>query len=318
MASTPAQGRRLRFGIQLQAQRTSWPDYLAAVRAIEEMGFDSVWNFDHLLPFSGDADGPCFETWTTLAAMAQATSRIRLGALVNGVLYRDPATLVKSATTVDHISNGRLEFTLGAAWAEREFQTYGLPFPPIQERLARLDEALAIVKGLWTQPRTTFEGRYYQVHDAPCEPKPLQQPHPPIMIGGSGRGTLRLTAKYAAVWNSTGSPDYLAERIAVLRDACAEIGRDPAEIELTCHPQMAIAPTHEAAVEQARAIARSHGDNFDTDNQGWLLGTPEEIQARIQRYADVGITHWIIAAGAPFNLDALRLFADEVAPAFRG
>src|SRR5260221_14142381 len=127
--------RRLRFGLQLQAQRTTWPEYIAAVRAAEELGFDTLWNFDHMLPFAGPDDAPCFETWTTLAAMAAATSRIRIGALVNGVLYRDPATLAKSAVMVDLISNGRLEFALGAAWAEREFRAYGLPFPSMGERL---------------------------------------------------------------------------------------------------------------------------------------------------------------------------------------
>src|SRR5579864_4087473 len=121
--------RRLRFGVQLPAQRTSWRQYLHAVHLVEELGFDTLWTFDHMLPFAGPDDGLCFETWTTLAAMAMQTSRIRIGALVNGVLYRDPATLAKSAVMVDHISNGRLEFALGAAWAEREFRAYGLPFP---------------------------------------------------------------------------------------------------------------------------------------------------------------------------------------------
>ena len=140
--------RPLRFGVQLQPQRTTWSAFVGAVRAVEALGFDTLWNFDHLLPFSGAPDGPCFETWTTLAAMATQTSRIRIGALVNGVIYRDPATLAKSATMVDILSNGRLEFTLGAAWAEREFRTYGLPFPPLAERLARLAEALTIVRAL--------------------------------------------------------------------------------------------------------------------------------------------------------------------------
>ena len=204
---------------------------------MEALGFDTLWNFDHLLPFSGAPDGPCFETWTTLVAMAMQTSRIRIGALVNGVIYRDPATLAKSATMVDIMSNGRLEFTLGAAWAEREFRTYGLPFPPLAERLARLDEALTVVRALWTQPRTTYEGRYYAVHDAPLEPKPLQQPHPPIMVGGSGRGTLRVAAKHADAWNGMGSPQYCAGRIALLRAYCAALGRDASTIELSVHPR---------------------------------------------------------------------------------
>ena len=309
--------RPLRFGVQLQPQRTTWSDFVGAVRAVEALGFDTLWNFDHLLPFSGAPDGPCFETWTTLAAMATQTSRIRIGALVNGVIYRDPATLAKSATMVDIMSNGRLEFTLGAAWAEREFRAYGLPFPPLAERLARLDEALAIVRALWTQPRTTYAGRYYAVHDAPLEPKPVQQPHPPIMVGGSGRRTLQVAAKHADAWNGMGSPQYCAGRIALLRAYCAALGRDASTIELSVHPQLAIGRSHDDAEANARAIAQSHGQNLDEERDKWLLGTPAEIRAQVQRYIDVGITHWIMAMGAPFDLDALQLFAAEVMAAFR-
>jgi len=309
--------RRLRFGIQLQAQRATWPEYEAAVAAVEDLGFDAIWNFDHMLPFSGADDGACFETWTTLTAIAARTNRVRVGSLVNGVLYRDPATLAKSAAMVDQISGGRLEFTLGAAWAEREFRAYGLPFPPAGERMERLDEALTIVKQLWTQPRTTFEGRYYQIHDAPCEPKPLQRPYPPIMVGGNGKRTIRLAAKHADVWNGIGSPAHCAERIQMLREACAERGRDPDEIELTVHPTLAIARTHDEAETMARTIAASHGTNLEGARDSWLLGTPDEVRAQVQRYVDVGITQWMIGMGAPFDLDALRLFADEVAPAFR-
>lgn len=312
--STP---RPLRFGIQLQAQRTTWPEYRDAVTVVEDLGYDAVWNFDHMLPFSGADDGACFETFTTLAAMASLTSHVRIGSLVNGVLYRDPATLAKSAAMVDQISDGRLEFTLGAAWAEREFGAYGLPFPPVGERMERLDEALTIVKSLWTQPRTTFAGRYYQIHDAPCEPKPVQRPYPPIMIGGSGRRTIGIAAKHANVWNCIGSPEFCAERIAVLHAACAKIGRDPAEIELTVHPTLAIAATHDEAETKARAIAASHGNNLDDERAGWLLGTPDEIREQVQRYVDIGMTQWMMALGAPFDRDMLRLFANEVMPVFR-
>lgn len=309
--------RQSRFGIQLPAQRTAWPEYLAAVRSVEELGFDTVWTFDHMLPWAGPDDGPCFETWTTLAAMAMATSRIRIGALVNGVLYRDPATLAKSAVTVDHISGGRLEFALGAAWAEREFRAYGLPFPPIGERLGRLNEALEIVKALWTQPRTTYKGHYYAIQDAPCEPKPVQRPHPPIMIGGSGKTTLRIAARHATLWNGVGSPETLAGPIATLREACAAIGRDPAEIELSAHPNLAVARTHAEAEEQAHAFARSLDRRVEDEPDRWLIGTPEEIREQIRRYIDIGVSHWILAARFPFDREMLALFAREVIPAFR-
>ena len=314
---TASGNRPLRFGVQLQAQRTTWREYVEAVHEVERLGFDTLWNFDHMLPFSGADDDPCFETWTTLAALAAETSRVRIGALVNGVLYRDPATLAKSAAQVDIISGGRLEFSLGAAWAEREFSTYGLPFPPVAERMARLDEALELVTLLWTRQRTTYHGRYYHVENAPLEPKPVQQPHPPIMVGGGGRKTLRIAARHAGVWNGIGSPEFCAERIAVLREECAAIGRDAANIEMSVHPQMTIARQHDEAEAEARAVARSHGRTLESYEGAWLLGTPDEVRAQIQEYIDAGITHWIIAMGPPFDLAALRLFAEEVIPAFR-
>jgi F420-dependent oxidoreductase-like protein len=310
--------RPLRFGVQLQPRRTTWPEYLRAVRTVEELGFDTVWNFDHMLSPAGDPADPCFETWTTLSAMAACTSRIGVGALVNGVLYRDPATLAKSAAMVDHISGGRLQFALGAAWNEPEFRAYGLPFPSLGERMSRLEETLEIVKMLWTQARTTYQGRYYTIADAPCEPKPLQQPYPPIMIGGTGRRTLRLTAKYAGIWNGIGTPASIADAIETLRASCAEIGRELSEIELTVHPpQLVIAPTNEAAEAKAREITGSLGLDFEEERDSWLIGSPDAVRAQIQRYADLGITHWIIGAGAPFDLEGLRLFAGEVLPAFR-
>lgn len=308
-------GRPLRFGIQLQAQRTGWGDYADALRRVEELGFDTAWTFDHLLPFSGPDDGPAFETLTTLGAMAAITDRIRIGALVNGVLYRDPATLAKASALVDQISGGRLEFSLGAAWAEREFVAYGLPFPPLAERYVRLDEALQIVRSLWTQPRTTFKGEYYSLVDAPCEPKPVQTPHPPIMVGGSGLGSLRMAAKHADSWNGQGSPAKLAERAARLRGLCEDIGRDFDAIELSWHGQIVVAPTHDAAVDQATAIARSHGHDAPGEND--VIGTPDEVIAGLRAFTDVGVSHWIVGIGHPFETTGLELFQREVAPALR-
>lgn len=316
MSAAPT--RPMQFGVQLVAQRTTWAAYLDAVRAVEDMGYDSVWNGDHLLPFNGPADGACFETTTTLAAMAMATTRIRVGCLVYGALYRDPATLVKSATTLDVISGGRSVLGLGSAWAEREFGAYGLPFPPVAERLARLEETVQIVRQLWTQPRTTFTGRYYHLEDAPCEPRPLQQPHPPIMIGGNGPTTLRITAAHADLWNANRlSPDACGHGIALLHDACRAVGRHPDAVELTVHLPLAIAQRREVAEATARAGAAYNGRNLDDERDGWLLGTPDEVRAQVQRYREVGITQWILATDQPYDLAALRLFADEVVAAFR-
>lgn len=308
-------GRSLHFGVQLQAQRTSWQDYAAAVRSVEDLGFDSVWTCDHLLPFSGPDDGACFDALTTLAAMATLTSRARIGVLVNGVLYRDPTTLAKSAALVDHISGGRLEFSLGAAWAEREFRTYGLPFPSLAERYERLDEALQIVRSLWREHRTTFVGHHYSVKNAPCEPKPLQQPHPPITIGGSGLGTLRLAAKHATTWNMQGPPGKCAERATRLRTCCEEVGRDFDEIELSVHPLFALARTHEEAEALALRTAASHSQELEGQRGNWLLGTPAEVADQLRRYTEIGFSHWVIGIGHPFDMAPLRLLREEVLPA---
>lgn len=312
---TVVRGRPLRIGVQLQAQRSTWAEYLAALHEVEDLGFDTAWTFDHLLPFAGPDDGACFETLTTMGAMAALTTRVRIGALVNGVLYRDPATLAKSAALLDHISGGRLEFSLGAAWDEREFRAYGLAYPPISERYGRLDEALEIVKSLWTKERTTFEGRFYRIEDAPCMPKPLQRPHPPIMVGGSGKGSLRVAAKHATSWNVMGPPSACAERATLLASFCEEAGRDFADLELSWHGPLALALTHQEARDFAARVAAGHDQDLEGQLGGWLLGTPDEVTVQLRRYLDLGISHLVLAVGHPFDTTPLRLLQQEVLPA---
>jgi F420-dependent oxidoreductase-like protein len=308
-------GRPVHFGVQLQGQATSWAEYATAVRAVEDLGYGSVWTFDHLLPFNGADDRPAFETLTTLSAMALLTSRARIGVLVNGVLYRHPATLAKASAQVDIMSMGRLEFSLGAAWAEREFRAYGMAFPPLEERYARLDEALQVVKALWSQPRTTFKGQYYQLEEAPCEPKPVQEPHPPIMVGGSGNGSLRVAARHADRLNVQGPPAKCAAHFAQLQEICGQIGRDFNEIELSLHPSIAVAPTHAEAETMARAMAARSSTELDAVRDSWLIGEPGEVADGLRAYLDVGISHFVIGTGPPFNLSPLRLLRQEVIPA---
>jgi alkanesulfonate monooxygenase SsuD/methylene tetrahydromethanopterin reductase-like flavin-dependent oxidoreductase (luciferase family) len=305
-------GRPLHFGVQLQAQRTSWADYAAAVQAVEQLGYGSVWTFDHLLPVSGADDGPCFETLTTLSAMALLTERVRIGALVHGVLYRDPATLAKAAAQVDEISGGRLDFSLGAAWAEREFKAYGFDFPPMEERHARLDEALEIVKLLWSRPRTTFHGRYYRIEDAPCQPKPVQSPYPPITVGGMRLASVRLAAKHATRFNMVGPPEKCAHRIGKFEQFCAETGRDPAEIEFSVHPTVAVARSRDEAEALAARIAALAAIDLEANRANWVIGDPAGVAAGLRRYIDVGINHFVFAVGYPFDLAALRLLREEV------
>jgi F420-dependent oxidoreductase-like protein len=309
--------RPFRFGIQLRPQRTTWDRYRRAVQFVEELGFDTVWNSDHLLPASGPDDGARLETLTTLGAMADATTTVRLGALTFGNLYRDPVTLAKSATTVDHISGGRLELAIGAAWGEREFRAYGLPYPDLSERYARLDESLQIVKSLWAQPRTSFVGQYYRVDNAPCEPKPVQSPHPPIIVGGVGAKALHIAAKHATGSNMYGAPERVAERVAMLQKMCQEVGRDFDEIELSLHTDLALSSSHEAAEEIFSRTAARYGEDIEAQRGLWLIGTPSEVVDQLSRYANIGISHCIMHFDDPFDEKTLRFLREEVVPAFR-
>jgi F420-dependent oxidoreductase-like protein len=199
-------------------------------RIADEAGFDHVWDFDHLASIgAGGPDRPVYEGWTLQAAMAEATKRVRIGCLVTGNTYRNPALLAKIAVTVDHLSGGRLEFGIGAAWAEAEHSMYGIE--GLDHRVGRLSESLRVIKSLWTEERTNFEGRYYRMTDAIGNPKPVQKPYPPIWIGASGETTLRLVARHADVWNASGGDlDRLKDLTGRLEEACVSVGRDPAEI----------------------------------------------------------------------------------------
>ena len=220
----------LRFGLKLSGQDTTIEALRAVWRIADEGGFDHVWDFDHLASIGdGGPDRPIYEGWTLQAAIAQATKRVRIGCLVTGNTYRNPALLAKEAVTVDHLSGGRLEFGIGAAWAEIEHEMYGIE--GLDHRAGRLSESLRIIKSLFTEERTNFDGRYYHFKDAIANPKPVQKPYPPFWIGASGPTTLRLVARHADVWNiAGGDPDRVKELTPMLEEACGAVGRDPSEI----------------------------------------------------------------------------------------
>lgn len=224
-------GMTLRFGLK-RSQKATVDQLRAVWRIADDAGFESCWIMDHFATLGPRDDGDIFEAWTQLAAMAEVTTSTRIGCAVVGNTYRHPGVLAKMAVTVDHLSGGRLEFGIGAGWAENEHTMLGLEFGTKNDRADRLEEAVQIIRSLWTQPRTTFDGRHYQLKDAVAEPKPVQQPYPPIWIGGSGpKRTLRITAEYADVWNAAGgSPESVAESSAILDRHCADVGRDPAAI----------------------------------------------------------------------------------------
>ena len=228
-------------------QRASWPELLARTRATEALGFDGLFLVDHFYGLV-DVMDPTHEAYTMLAALAPFTQQMRLGVLVCGNTYRNPAFLLKQAVTVDHVSGGRVDFGVGAGWTEREHEAYGWEFPSPKERVDRFAEALEIWDRLQREERTTFEGEYYQLLDAPFEPKPLQRPRMPVVIGGSGPRMLRLAARHADIWNAVGTPDDLATINQRLDAACAAEGRDPASLVRTVSPRVNLLESVEAFV----------------------------------------------------------------------
>lgn len=231
----------MRFAFKTAPQNTTWEEMLAVWKEADDIEvYESGWTFDHFYPIVGDSSGPCLEGWMTLTALAQATSRLRIGNMVTGIHYRHPAVLAKMASTLDIISNGRLELGIGAGWNEEESGDYGIELGDRRERSDRFEEACQVLVGMLTQEATDFSGQYYQLRNARNEPKGPQQPHPPICIGGSGeRRTLRTTARFAQHWNfAGGTPEEFAHKRDVLYAHCADIGRDPKEILLSSHIRM--------------------------------------------------------------------------------
>ena len=221
----------MRFGLDVAQHQLTWPQLIERVRFAEEAGFDGAWVFDHFKALYGDPAGPCMEAWTLLAALAASTERIRLGALVTGSTYRHPSILAAEAVTVDHVSNGRLEIGLGAAWFEQEHRELGIPFPSVPERARRLEEGIEAMHLLMTQDHVSYEGTSTRLEDATYRPRPVQQPHPPIWIGATGEKlTLPIVGRQADVWHTFGSSEALARKWAIVERSAQEAGRHPSSI----------------------------------------------------------------------------------------
>ncbi len=272
------------FGIKTAPQHTTYE----AIRKIwkqtdENPAFDHAWLFDHYAPIYSDVNGPCLEGWTTLAALAAETERIGIGLMVSGNTYRHPAILASIAATVDVISNGRLQLGIGAGWNEYEHSSMGIPLYPPGERIRRLDESCQIIKQLFAQHTTTFSGRYYQLEDARCEPKPIQKPHPPFVIGGSGEQlTLRVVAKHADIWNYVNGPvEEFTRKVGVLAQHCQAVGRDIAEIDLSAQVRV------------------------DYDDLA-------AAAARTQALIEAGANHFVYTISYPYPDDIVARIADEV------
>jgi F420-dependent oxidoreductase-like protein len=222
----------VRFGLDISQHQLTWDELVTRARLAEDAGLDGVWAFDHFTALYGDPRGPCLEAWTLLAGLARETSRVRLGTMVTGMTHRYPAVLAAEVVTVDHLSNGRVECAIGAAWNQEEHRELGIPFPPVGERMDRLEEGVQVLRRLFTEDDVTFEGRFVQVEHATYRPRPVQRPHPPIWIGGTGRRrTLPIAGRYADVWHGwADDAAELAAMNAIVDRAAEEAGRDPSAI----------------------------------------------------------------------------------------
>jgi F420-dependent oxidoreductase-like protein len=309
----------VRFGVQVAPEDTTYEAMVEVARLVEQLGYDTFWLNDHFAPVLGDKNRPHFESWTLLTALATQTQRIRLGILVSGNTYRHPAVLAKMATTLDHISKGRLELGLGAGWEEFEHRAYGIPFYTAKERAERLGEALAVITHLWSDAGTSsFKGKYYQLNEAPFLPKPVQQPHPPIVVGGQGeKWIMPLVAKYADEWNvPIGiTPEGMKQRIETLRADCARIGRSPCVRQVSVFLPVANITNLPLAGPVTRLGARMLVDERAAISV--LAGSADEIKAKIRSYLDAGATSVIITTRPSINHDLLKQFASEIMPAFR-
>ena len=306
---------KIKFGLQNSWGQADYSALKTIAAECDRLGFDSVWFYDHLqFP-----NYPVLECWTVLSALATATQKVQIGSLVTCNFFRYPSLLAKMAATVDIISNGRLIFGIGAGFNESEATAYGIPFPKARPRNEMLDEAISIVKRLWTEEEVDFKGKHYTLNKAVCAPKPVQKPHPPLWVGGKSEKVLMITAKHADAWNGVFiSPDELRQKIARLEQACKEVNRDFQTLEITLMIRIIIAENDTDALKKAEWW-REERKGKQTDPQ-WkyaIVGSPETCSNVLRSYVDLGVTHFNLLFEDAEKLNSLRIFAKEVLPEFQ-
>ena len=302
------------------------------VQDAEKHGFDSIWVNDHFVHTTPKVSYlSCFECWTTLAALMSLTRKVRLGQIVTCNSYRNPALLAKMAAVLDVISNGRLEVGIGAGWYDYEYKAYGIPFEKASIRIAKLEEAINVIKQLWTRDLANYEGNYYQVHEAICTPKPIQKPHPPLMIGGSGeRLVLKVVAKLADRCNFNGPIENYKRKLEVLEDHCKNVGRDFKEIEKTILIEVVIRRTTKEADEYVKLMQQNGlllgnylgNGKFETISPEQykinnIVGNPDECLEKLESYSEIGVENFIFGIPMTEQLEPIRILAEHVIPKMR-
>jgi len=288
-----------------------WSEILDGCSHAEATGWDGIWIADHFLPFMGEDMGDMHEAWSILAGVAAAVPRVRVGPLVTGNTYRNPAVLAKIATTVDHISGGRCVLGIGSGWQENEHIAYGIEYGTVGSRLDMLEEALQVIRGLLHNERTSLSGEYYDISNAPLQPKPVQETMPILVGGGGEKRTLPMTAKFADEWNVWATPEIMQHKNNVLDGWCNDIGRDPSEIQRSAVALLLPGMTEEQVDAMGEFMA----------GRPKVLGTPEQMIDTFGQYADSGTDEFIVP---DFTLGPLEqrktsmdMFINEVAPSFR-
>ena len=297
----------MRFSFWPHASQ-SWQDLLALSQHAEKTGWDGLWIADHFMPNTEDAEGPCHEAWSLIAALASSVPRLRIGPLVLGNTYRHPAVLAKMAATIDHISGGRLVLGLGAGWQENEHHAYGLEYSTVGGRLRRLDEACQVIQSLLKQDRSDFNGNFYTLQNAPLQPKPVQSRLPLLIGGGGEKVTLRIVAAHADEWNVWGDVDVLKHKMAILDQHCAKLGRDPAEISRTAAVLVYFTDDKSGAIVPDNPLRYAR-----------ISGNSEQLRDIVAAYRDAGVDELIVPdfhlVSGMAKTDYMDRFIEEVAPA---
>jgi F420-dependent oxidoreductase-like protein len=293
-----------------------WQKAIEVSQLAEELGYDSLWVYDHFHNVPVPAHETMFECWTTLAAISQRTERIKLGQMVGCAPYRNPGLLAKITSNIDVISGGRLIWGVGAGWYQHEFTGYGYDFPSAADRIRVMRETVEIVTAMWSQPDVSYQGRFFTLDGAQCDPKPLQDPRPQVLIGGGGEQlTLRVVARLADASNFGGKPHEFAHKCEVLQGHCTDVGRDYGEIQKTWSPEVFIREDDQEIIDGG---SRSFvGEEYESWRAGNLVGTPEQVAGKVQAYIDLGCTGFYPWCSDYPETESLRLFAEAVIPEIR-
>lgn len=305
------------FGVMLRQQKIEFQDIVDAAQMCEELGYHSVWFYDHILGMGG-VDVDIYESWTLMSALSSLTSEIKLGTMVLCNSFRHPPLLAKMGATLDVISGGRLDFALGAGWFEQEYKSYGYPYPDTKIRIEQLSEAVRIIKKMWSEEKPSFSGKHYSISDAYCNPKPFQQPRPQITVGGAGENMLlRLVAEHADVWNCPATHALQFDsKLDALKRHCEDVGRDINDIGISQQTVCVIAEDNSRLGEKIEKGQRRYGFFGDVEKLG-IVGTPDQCIRKIKEDMKKGISKYTIFFSDVMKPDTLELFAKEVMPEFQ-